>query len=350
MSDKVRVLVVDDSAFMRKLLTEMIGSDPDCRVIKTARDGVKALIAVSELRPDVVTMDVVLPEIDGLACVAYIMEEFPTPVVMVTGFSDFLGEETVKALEYGAVGFVSKPKGPNSESMGEFRAELISQIKLASKVDARKLSPVIIRETIEKVEKPVSKSTNKIVVIAGSSGGPRALVQIIPRLPADLPAGVLVVQHMPPEFIPPLADRINRGSLLEVKVAEDQESIRQGKVLFSPSNFSCRVESKGNKEQVIRLVPVSRENKFPFISADELMISLAPIYGKNATGVVLTGMGNDGTEGLRVIKKRGGYTITEDESTCIVYGMPRAVVRAGAADMVVPLYKIADEIIKSVRG
>ncbi|MEE8381570.1 MAG: chemotaxis-specific protein-glutamate methyltransferase CheB, partial [Thermodesulfobacteriota bacterium] len=309
MADKIRILVVDDSAFMRKLLVEMIESDPEYKVIKTARDGLEALKAVEEFRPDVVTMDVELPEIDGLTCVVYIMKEFPTPVVMVTGFSMFLGEETIQALEYGAVGLVRKPKGPISQSIGKIKQELISQIKLASQVDARKLTPVTIKETKEKVEKLTLKTTNKIVAMASSSGGPRALSQIIPELPADLPAGVLVVQHMPADFIPPLAKRLNRESILEVKVAEDLETIQQGKVLIAPTSFHCRIESTGEKGEAIRLASPASEENFHFTLADEPMISLAPIYGKNATGVVLTGMGHDGTEGLRAIKKYGGHTI-----------------------------------------
>jgi two-component system chemotaxis response regulator CheB len=150
-----------------------------------------------------------LPEIDGLTCIAYIMEKFPTPIVAVTGFSRFLGEQTIKALEYGAVGFVRKPKGPISQAFRKIKQELLSEIKLASQVDVRKLTPVLIKETKEETAKRIPKATNKIVAIASSSGGPRALSQIIPELPADLPAGMLVVQHMPAEFIPSLAERLN---------------------------------------------------------------------------------------------------------------------------------------------
>jgi len=350
MAKKIRVLVVDDSAFMRKLLVDVIESDPECQVTKTAKDGVEALKAVEELRPDVITMDIELPEIDGITCIAYIMEEFPTPVVVVTGFSEFMGEETIKALEYGAVGLVRKPKGPLSQSMEKIKQDLISQIKLASQVDVSKLTPVTLKETKRKIEKPTPKTTNKIVVIASSSGGPRALSQIIPKLPADLPAGVLVAQHMPAEFIFPLAKRLDGESILKVKVAEDLEVVQQGKVLILPANFHCRIESTGAKGETIKLVSPSKEENFHFAMADEPMISLAPVYGKNSIGVVLTGMGRDGTEGLRAIKKHGGCTIAEDESTCIVYGMPKSVIQAGLVDKIVPLHSIADEIINMVNG
>ena len=346
---KKRVLVVDDSAFMRKMLTEIINSDPELEVIKTAKDGVEALNAVEVLKPDVVTLDIELPEIDGITCVAYIIEEFPTPVVMVTGFSEFMGEETIKALEYGAVGLVRKPKGPISQSMRKIKQELISEIKLASQVDVKKLRPVTVKEDKEKAVKLIPKTTNKIVTLASSSGGPRALGQIIPELPADLPAGVLVVQHMPAEFIASLAERLNWESRLEVKVAEDLEPIQQGKVLIAPADHHCRIESKRKEGELIKLVPLLREKKSHLTSANEPMISLAPIYGRNATGVVLTGMGNDGTEGLRAIKRYGGYTIAEDESTCIVNGMPKEAIKAGVVDKVVPLHKIAEEIVRRVR-
>lgn len=348
MAKKIRVLVVDDSAFMRKLITDVINSDPECEVIKTARDGVEALRCVEELKPDVVTLDIELPEIDGLTCVAYIMEEFPTPVVIVTGFSEFLGEETVRALEYGAIGIVRKPKGPISQHLREIKQELISQIKLASKVDMKKLKPVTMKETPRKAIKPIPQTTDKIVAIASSSGGPYALSQVIPKLPANFQAGVLVIQHIPPEFILSLCERLNGISPLEVKAAEDSEPIRQGKVLVAPTNSHCRVESEGNRGEVIKLFSPSREKNIYSGMADNPMISLAPIYGKNAIGVVLTGMGNDGTEGLRAIKNHGGYTIAEDKSTCIVYGMPRSVIQAGLADKVVPLPVVADEIIKKV--
>jgi two-component system chemotaxis response regulator CheB len=345
---KIRVLVVDDSAFMRKMLTEVIESDPHCTVIKTASDGVEALKAVEELKPDVVTLDIELPEIDGLTCVAYIMEEFPTPVVVVTGFSRFMGEETIKALQYGAVGLVRKPRGPLSQSMEKLKQELLLQIKLASRVNKEKLILVTVTEGKEGAVKPIPKATNKIVAIASSSGGPRALSQVIPRLPANLPAGVLVVQHMPPEFISSLAQRLNHESNLEVKMAEDMEPIQQGKVFIAPANYHCRIEPDGKNGEAIKLFSPSREENFRFTLADDTMISLAPIYGRNGCGVVLTGMGNDGTEGLRSIKKHGGYTIAEDKSTCIVYGMPKSAIDAGVVDKVAPLHEIAGEIVKRV--
>ncbi len=347
----IRVLVVDDSAFMRMLLTDLIGSDPECTVIGSARDGVEALKAVEGLRPDVVTLDVELPEIDGVTCVAYIMEEFPTPIVMVTGFSEFMGEETIRALEYGAVGLVRKPKGGlHRGNMVKIAAELLSEIKLAARVDTRRLTPVTTKERKQSVPKPAPRTTDKIVAIASSSGGPRALSQVIPSLPADLAAAVLVIQHIPEEFVPSLAARLNAQSALTVKVAEDGEPIRQGRVLIAPGRAHCRVESIPGKGEVVQLVVPPKEERFRFVAADVAMGSLAPVYAENATGVVLTGMGNDGTEGLRAIKDHGGTTIAEHESTCIVYGMPQQAIKEGVVDRVVPLSKVAGEIVKAVAG
>lgn len=307
--------MVDDSAFMRKLLTEVIESDPGCHVIGTARDGIGALKAAENLKPDVITLDIELPEIDGLAVLVYIMEQFPTPVVMVTGFSRFLGEETIKALEYGAVGLVRKPEGPISKNAWKIKEELISQIKIAAQVDVKKMKR-------ENETRPRVTTTDRIVVIGASSGGPRALTRVIPGLPGALNAGVVVIQHMSSEFLLSLAERLDWKSALEVKMRESSEPIRNGTVQMVPGGSSI----------------------------DAVMESLAPVYGRNTIGVVLTGMGNDGTEGLRVIKEHGGYTIAEDESTAVVFGMPGEAIKAGVVDKILPLGEIADEIIRVVNG
>lgn len=348
----VRVLVVDDSVFMRKLLTEAIESDPQCTVIGTASDGVKALKAVEELRPDVVTLDIELPEIDGLAALVYIMEKFPTPAVMVTGFSSYMGDKTISALQHGAAGFVRKPGGAGTGSVAHsvesMRIDLLTQIKMAAGVPVKKLRPVVGERPVAPPKKTIPKTTNRIVAIAASSGGPRALGVLIRDLPVDLKAGVIVVQHMPPEFIPPLTNRLNMESALEVKVARNEELIRQGEVLLVPSHCHFTLESKKNSGELIRLAPADNVDEHQFGLADETMTSLAAVYEKNTTGVVLTGMGSDGTQGLRAIREHGGRTIAEDESTCIVNGMPGSAIRAGVVDKVIPLHKMAAEIVKAV--
>ncbi len=350
-SGTIRVLVVDDSAFMRRALTEIIESDRQCRVVKTAADGLAALRAVKQLKPDVVTLDMELPEIDGLACLAYIMNEFPTPVVVVTGFSRYLGEDTIASLEHGAVDFAKKPAGPLRASIDAMRDDLLSKIKLAAAVDVRKLKRVS-KAAPEENTPPVPSdplAASRVVAIASSTGGPRALGEIIPHLPADLDTAVLVVQHMPGEFIPPFAARLDRQSKLLVKVAEDREPISHGVVLMMPDKCHLAVQQSRASGPVMRITPFSpQERNTPFSRADELMTSLAPLYGVNAVGIVLTGMGDDGTEGLTSIHEHGGRTIAEDESTAIIPGMPGSAVRAGAVDRTVRLEAIAREIIHSV--
>lgn len=345
MTKKIRVLVVDDSALMRKKITEMISADAECEVIAAARNGEEAIKAVSILRPDVVTLDIQMPRMDGLTCLGYIMSEWPTPVVMLSAFTHYGGEGTVKALELGAVDFVTKPGGVISLDIAKVKDELIAKIKTAAKVEISKLK-LLMPRMVQPVQAKPFLPLNKVVVIAGSTGGPRALVEILSKLPADIPAGILVVQHMPPDFTRSMAERLNGECLIKVKEAEEGEPIEAGKALIAPGGFQMVVEQKGNKE----VVKSSRETGAHRISpaADITMCSLAPVYREKAIGIVVTGMGRDGTDGLKAIKEHGGYTIAEDKSTCIVYGMPKAAVDAGVVDKIVPLPGIADEIVKLV--
>ncbi|MFH1436177.1 MAG: chemotaxis response regulator protein-glutamate methylesterase [Pseudomonadota bacterium] len=347
---KIRVLVVDDSAFMRRMLSEIIDSDPGCEVIKTARDGVDALRLIEKLRPDVVTLDIELPEIDGVTCLVYIMKEFPTPVVMVSGLSSFQGEETLKCLEYGAIGFIAKPKGPISMGVEKIGRDLMREIKIAAQANMARLASQGERRERKQERAAAPGAGGSIVAIAASTGGPRALSRLIPELPADLPAGVLIAQHMPHEFIKPFAERLNRESRIEVKVAQDEEIIRHGKVLIAPTDHSIIVARKNGRGQAIILshAPGGDEDS-RFRAADRLMASLAPVYGGKATGVVLTGMGDDGTAGLRAIKENGGRTMAEDESSAIIFGMPGSAIKAGVVDKIVPLEKMADAIVRAVK-
>jgi two-component system chemotaxis response regulator CheB len=341
----IRVLIVDDSAFMRRSLTDMIESDPQLEVVAYAKDGLEALTAIADLRPDVVTMDLELPRIDGLTCVAYIAEHFPTPVLVVTGFSKFRGEDTVRALEYGAVAVIRKPARLTDGKADQLSLELTTQIRIAAAVDPAKLRPLAVRRINDG-----GPQTEKIVAIASSTGGPRALSQIIPNLPKDFEAAVVVAQHMPALFVPPLAERLNKESLLRVKVSEDGEPVRRGKVLFVPGDSHCTVQPSSREGPVIRISHLPPGKGGRLTSADGLMASLAPIYGVNATGVVLTGMGLDGTEGLRAIRHHGGRTIAEAEATAIVFGMPKSAIASGVVHEIVPLPQITHAILRSVRG
>lgn len=348
MPKKIRILVVDDSAFMRRLIVNMLETVANFEVIKTVGNGFEALKAVEKYKPDVVTLDIEMPEIDGITALIYIMEQFPTPVIIVTGFSKFLGEETIKAMEFGAVGFIRKPDGPIRSNIAEIKKDLIAHVKMAAQVNVRKLKPLKIQKHQKKIIRSLIKSTKKIIVIASSSGGPRALAQIIPELPLGLKAGVVIVQHMPAGFIHSFANRLDWESQLKVKVAENGDPIQQGVVLIAPADHHCKVVSNGNNEGIIKLTPFDGKEKSSLISADETMISSAYIYGKNALGIVLTGMGNDGTKGFRELKKNGGVTIAEDKSTAIVFGMPKEAIKAGVVDEILPLDKIVNAIIQQV--
>lgn len=347
MEKKIRVLVVDDSALMRKKLSDMINFDDACEVIATARNGEEAVRSVSALKPDVVTLDIELPKMDGMTALKYIMSEWPTPVVMVSAYSEYGGEATIKCLEYGAVDFVAKPGGVISLDIEKVRHELLTKLKAAAEVDLSILRPILIERRASR-KKRTAVSSQKIVAIGSSTGGPRALAGIIPQFTPDILFGVVVIQHMPEGFTQSLADRLNQESHIRVKEAEDEEPIRQGEVLVAPGGLHLTVHRE-DRGEVVRLVEGPKEQGV-IPSVDVTMRSIAPIYGKHAMGVVLTGMGQDGTEGLRAIKDFGGRTLACDRPTSIVYGMPKSAAEAKVVDKVVPLPEIASEIMKWARG
>lgn len=349
MADKrIRVLVVDDSALMRKKISDIINSDEECEVIATARNGEEAVKSILVLKPDVVTLDLELPKMDGITALKYIMSEWPVPVVIVTGFTNYAGEETIKCLEYGAVDVVIKPSGAISLDMDRAKDELLTKVKAASKVNPKILRPVLIeRPPLQK--KLEGSSTNKLVVIASSTGGPRALVEVLPKLEPDIPAGIVIVQHMPEGFTRSMAERLNWESKIIVKEAEEDEPIKQGKALIAPGGFHLTVESRGKEGEVVKLEKGPKEHGV-CPSADIAIKSVAAVYGKNCLGVILTGMGSDGVEGLKAVKQCGGQTIAEDKSTSIVYGMPKAAFDAGVADKVLPLPEIPEAIMHWAKG
>lgn len=345
---KIRVLIVDDSALMRIKLSGLINSDPECEVIATARNGEEAVKSVAILRPDVITLDLELPKMDGMSALKYIMSEWPTPIVIVTGFTRFGGEETLKCLEYGAVDLVIKPDATTFINFDSKKDELLQKIKIASRVKLSLLRPTLTQRP-PAGKKAEAVLADKIVVIASSTGGPKALMQIMPKLEPNLRAGVVIVQHMPVGFTRSMAERLNLESRIRVREAQENDLARQGEVLIAQGGCHLVLERKDEKSAKVKLLMKLKENEL-CPSADITMKSIATLYGKNCLGVILTGMGSDGVEGLRAIKQAGGCTIAEDESTCIVYGMPKVAVEQGVADKVVPLPEIANEITKWSRG
>ena len=346
---KIKVLIVDDSVFARTTISRNLGSDPSIEVVGYARDGVEAVEKVKALKPDVVTLDVVMPRMDGLTALGRIMSECPTPVVMLSALTGEQTKATILALEMGAADFLLKPTVLSPAWRDGMAMDLISKIKMAATISVSNLGPIArpnnqpTRKNVERGSRSVAGG--KVVVIGCSTGGPRALAELIPGIPKDLPAAILVVQHMPPGFTTSLAARLAQLSEVRVKEAEAGDRLNNGQVLLAPGGYHMVV----SKRRVIEL------NQEPPVcgvrpSVDVTMESVAKVCGAGSLGVVLTGMGSDGTHGAESINKAGGKVAVEHESTCVVYGMPRSVVTAGGANSVVPLGVMADEIVRMCTG
>lgn len=349
----IRVLIVEDSAFMRKLLSDLFAAETDFTVIDTARNGKDAVDKVRHLKPDVVTMDVEMPIMDGITALEVIMRENPTPVVMVSSLTRAGADATIKALEFGAVDFVAKAAGPFSSTSG-IQSEILTKCRMAVKANVKQLtarqSTAIQRASVNPVlQMPKSilrASGEQIVAIGTSTGGPRALQEIITKLPGDLPCGVVIVQHMPPGFTKSLADRLNSLSSLQVKEAVHNDVIRPGLVLIAPGDYHMTVEREAGR-RVVKLnqnQPIGGHRP----AVNPMFESVAKEYGSRAVGVILTGMGGDGATGMQSIKREQGYTIAEDQSTAVVFGMPKVAIELGAIDKVAPLMAIPAEIVKAV--
>ena len=345
---KVRVLVVDDSAFARLTISKYLAGDPAIEVIGVARDGLDALEKVKLLDPDVVTMDVEMPKLDGIGTLERIMQDYPRPVIMLSSITAEGAEVTIRALELGAIDFFLKPSLINPSGRDEVNNELIDKIKNAAEVDVSKLV-WRVKKLLAGTARPVAARLRKeraaekarmVVIIGTSTGGPRALYEVVPGIPADIPATVVIVQHMPPKFTKSLADRLNEISPMPVKEAEAGDRLITGHALVAPGGFHM-VMAPGGRIGLTLDKPVCGLRP----AIDVTMESLVRHYGASCLGVVLTGMGNDGTKGCAMIKAAGGNVISEDQSTCVIYGMPRSVAEAGFADHVLPLGRIANGII-----
>ncbi len=346
---RIKVLVVDDSAFMRKIITEILTTSSEIEVIGRAKNGQEAIEKVTRLRPDVVTMDIEMPVLDGLQALGYIMSECPTRVIMLTAAESKQGDLTMTAFQYGAVDFIQKPSGSISLDMEKIKDELIRKVLAAAHVDIHKL--IFIEEKRIRKERtvPIQKiRTKKILIIGSSTGGPRALQHVIPLLPVDLRIPVLVVQHMPAGFTKSLAERLNSQSVLKVREAAEGDIIETGTVLIAPGDFHMIVKQQKINGELREVIGLSKGDKVQGVrpSIDVLLESVAKIYGQNSIGVILTGMGSDGSNGIRKLKLAGGKVIAEDESTCVVYGMPRSVIEQKLADYILPIHKIAESIVQ----
>ena len=343
----VKVLVVDDSALMRQLISKMLSSYPDIQVLGTAINGSDALVKIPVLKPDVVTLDVEMPVLDGLGALRRIKRECPLPVIMFSTLTALGTRATIEALTFGAFDFVTKPSSP--AALEPMVAELAGKIRAAaavpmSRVARRPLAP----RAVSPVMAPLARSGGKtrLVVVGTSTGGPAALQTVIPGLPKDFPAAVVVIQHIPVGFSKPLAEHLARRSELMVRHAEAGDPVLPGQVLVAPAGFDLTFRGRVGSFTVALdkgSAPVPPGGFRP--SVDIVMTSAAQVFGDTVLGVLMTGMGRDGTLGMKEIKKCNGRTIAEAESSCVVFGMPRAAIEAGAADRVTPLPQIASEII-----
>jgi two-component system chemotaxis response regulator CheB len=342
----IRVLVVDDSAFVRQALVRMLGSAPDIEVVGTAVDGKDGLEKALALRPDVVTLDIKMPRMGGLEALRRIMTECPVPVLLLSSLTSEGGEITLRGLELGALDFVDKSSVQGHMNLLELAEEVKAKVRALARVPRDRVHPMDGRAAEQAALPPPHARGAEVVVIGTSTGGPPALQAIIPKLPPGLASAVLVVQHMPVGFTRSLADRLHSRSALPVREAQDGESVAPGVVLIAPAGRHMKVRRRGPVTKVwLDDEPRSALHR---PSVDVLMASVAKAYGPRSLGVVLTGMGSDGVEGLRAIRLTGGRTFAESEESCVIYGMPKAAVEAGVVDRSVPLARMADEILAAV--
>ncbi len=343
----IRVVVVDDSPFVRRALGRMLGSAPDIEVVGMAVDGQDGLEKVRDLRPDVVTLDVKMPRMGGLEALQRIMLECPTAVLLLSSLTSDGGEVTLRGLELGAMDFVDKSSVQGHMNLLGLTDELLAKVRaLASVPRARLGHAVEPGPEARPGSGPAGGDRAEVVAIGTSTGGPPALQAIIPRLPAHLAAPLLVVQHMPPGFTRSRAERLDQRSRLRVREAEDGEVLKAGTVLVAPAGRHMKVRRREGQTRIWLDEEPKAALHRPAI--DVLMASVAKVFGRRALGVLLTGMGADGVEGLRAIRAAGGRTLAESEESAVIYGMPKAAVEAGVVDQTVTLARMADEIVAAV--
>jgi two-component system chemotaxis response regulator CheB len=353
---KTKVVVVDDSALVRSILTEIINRQPDMECTGAAADPLVAREMIRNLNPDVITLDVEMPKMDGLDFLSRLMRLRPMPVVMVSTLTERGAEVTLKALELGAVDFVAKPKIGVADGIRSLAQDITDKIRIAAKAHIRRApapTPAAAGGAPAAPAKPVTVasigrlSTEKIIFIGASTGGTEATKDVLVNLPADCPA-VVITQHMPPGFTKSYAARLDGLCKIRVKEAQDGERILPGHGYIAPGGFHLSVERSG-ANYIARVQdgePVNRHKP----SVEVLFHSAARVVGPNALGIMLTGMGADGAKAMKVMKDAGSYNFVQDEATCVVFGMPREAIAAGAADEVLPLSQIAPRLIERLRS
>ncbi len=353
----ITVMIVDDSPLVRKIAADILEDDPEVTVVATASSAEIALRKLAKFHPDVITMDIEMPGMGGLQAIREIMSKRPTPVIVLSAFAKRGAELTLQALENGAVDFIAKPTISLSGGLNEIARDLVEKIKHASRIKVEKLeisreqeekSNLLLLEAKKERRRPAIKpgGSRDIVAIGTSTGGPVALKTVLSKLPEDFPTGIVVVQHMPPVFTKAFADRLDSLCSISVREAKNGDEILPGRALIAPGDYHMTVTRFNTSPKVTlhRWEPVSGHRP----SVDVLMHSVAREYGHHAIGVIMTGMGKDGAEGVKEMRKKGAHIIAQDKESSVIFGMNAEVVKNGDADEIISVYDIADSLIQQV--
>lgn len=346
---RIKVLIIDDSSLVRDILTKGLSADPGLEVMGAAPDVFAGRDMIVKFKPDVLTLDIEMPRMDGIEFLRKLMPQFPLPVVVVSSLTQKGKTITLQALEAGAVDYVPKPATDIARGLNDMMLELRTKIKIASTANVsawkNKRFEQSSRPSVAKSTKALSESTDKVIAIGASTGGTEAIRKVIENLTPTMP-GIVVVQHMPAGFTKTFSDRLNELSMMNVKEAEDGDRILSGRVLVAPGDFHMKVKRSGG-QYIVQLINTEKVNGHR-PSVDVMMFSVAEHVGANAYGIILTGMGNDGAQGLKAMKDAGAKTLGQNKESCVVYGMPKVAYEIGAVDTQLPLDDIASSITKMV--
>jgi len=342
---KIRVLLVDDSGFMRMVLSDIINSSPDIEVVDTAVDGKEATEKTKSLKPDVVLLDLTMKDYDGLYAVKHIMDEFPTPIVILSAMGNSNPDAYIEAMSAGALDFLNKPAGLANSKIREIDHQIFNKIRAAAQVDVKNL----VRKQVIKNSNLHSFETHlpyDVIVIGASTGGTGAIEQILTKLPSNIPVPVVIAQHMPAEFVTSFAARLNELIPIEVKVASVNENLRRGVIYIAPGDINIILSKTAGGVKISLTDKEYQEFNHP--SVDALLESAAEVYGNKALGIILTGMGKDGASGMEKMYKAGAYTIAQDEKTSVVFGMPKAACELGVVKKMLPIHEMATFIVSAL--
>lgn len=363
MDKPTKILIIDDSAFNRRTLTKLLEAIPDVKVVGTASDGSEGLKQAAKLKPDLITLDLEMPVMDGFTFLRILMQTNPVPVIVISSRNEDVN--VFKAMELGAVDFIPKPTHTPSMALFNIQDELFRKVKMLPYLKVEKIRSAQTVLDLGAEVKPAAEDLNHgkeipaqrniadvavadgfdVIAIGSSTGGPPALSQILPSFPEGFPVSVVVSQHMPPGFTKAFAERLNKMCKMKVKEAVDDEAVKAGAILIAPGGSHLSFKRRGTGEVVTSLLQRREADKY-VPSVDVMFSSAASIWGKRTMGVVLTGMGYDGKDGVKRIKENGGYVIAESEETSIVFGMPESAISTGMVDDIVPLYNIGAKIVR----